>query len=373
LKIAHIVLKTIPFGGGVEKYVEEIGPRLVQMGHEVIVYTMSHYGHPPAEYKGMKIKPIRAIGTKSAEKITSSLLATLDLCLREKADIVHYHAFTNQVPFLPKFWGIPVVVQGHGIEWKRSRWNWLGKGTLLLSEKICVYSADRLTVVSQTQREYLMEKYEKESVYIPTGVNPPIRRKALEITRDWKLGERDYILSAGRLVPEKGLHYLIQAFRALNSRMKLVIAGSSLHEKAYEDNLRRLAGDDPRILFTGHVTGMKFEELMSNAYAFVLPSELEGLPTVLLEAMSYGNCCIASDILENREALRDQGLTFISRSTGDLKAQLEKVSADPELASRYRKLSAEGILASHDWDRIAEQFHSFYQTLRPDLSPKKAL
>lgn len=361
MKIAHVVLKTLPFGGGIEKYIEEIGPRLVRMGHEVVVYTMRHYGTPPADYKGMRIKTLAALPTKTGEKITSSLLATLDACLKEKPDVGHFHSFTQQATFLPKFFGIPVLVQGHGLEWKRSRWSPAGKAFLKMSEWIMVHSADRLSVVSQVQQAYLKEKYGRESTYIPTGINPPQRQEPGEITRLWGLKGRDYFLSAGRLVPEKGLHTLIEAYQALGkTELKLVIAGDAGHEKKYLERLKALAAGNPNILFTGYVTGKPYAELMSNAYAFVLPSELEGLPTVLLEAMSYGNCCLASDIAENLEALGGRGRTFQVGEPQDLKAQLAELADNPPEADRLRALAPQGLLESFHWDKIAAQFNALY-------------
>jgi glycosyltransferase involved in cell wall biosynthesis len=360
MKIAHVLLKTMPFGGGIEKYIEEIGPRLVSKGHEIVVYTMRHYGTPPADYKGLRIKIVPALPTKAGEKITSSFLATLDVCFRERPDLVHFHSFTQQTTFLPRWFGIPVLVQGHGLEWKRSRWSAAGKAFLKFSEWIMVHSANRLTVVSQVQQAYLKEKYGRESVYIPTGINPPKRVEAEDITSKWGLKGRDYFLSAGRLVPEKGLHTLIEAYQGMNTSLKLVIAGDAGHEKQYFQKLQDLAKGNPNILFTGYVTGKPYAELMSNAYAFVLPSELEGLPTVLLEAMSYGNCCVASDIAENLEALGGKGKTFPVGSANDLRQCLEAVAQDKAEAERMRNQAPQGMLESFHWDKIADQFHRLY-------------
>ncbi|HJT23645.1 MAG TPA: glycosyltransferase family 4 protein [bacterium] len=360
MKIAHVVLKALPFGGGIEKYVEEIGPRLAAKGHEIVVYTMRHYGTPPGSYKGMRIVPIPALPSKFAEKITSSLLATLHACFKEKPDLIHFHSFTQQTTFLPKWMGIPALVQGHGLEWKRSRWNAAGKWILKLSEWLMVSSTDNLTAVSRVQQDYLRKTYGKECCYIPTGVNPPNRLEPKEITQLWGLKGRDYFLTAVRLVPEKGIHTLIEAYRGLSLPAKLVIAGDAGHEKAYFRRLKALAGDDPRIVFTGYVSGSPYAELMSNAYAFILASDLEGLPTALLEAMSYGNCCLASDIPENLEALGGRGLTFKTGSAEDLRWRLLDLWNNPEKTRYYRSMAPQDMMPSFHWDRIADQFHGLY-------------
>jgi glycosyltransferase involved in cell wall biosynthesis len=336
---------------------------------------MAHYGTPPPVYKGMKIKVIGAMASKSGEKMTSSLVATLDVCLREKPDLVHFHSFTQQTTFLPRFFGIPVLVQGHGIEWKRSRWNRAGRLVLKISENLMVRSADQLTVVSQVQQAYLREKYHRESVYIPTGVNPPQTLAPDEITRRWGLKGRDYLLTSVRVVPEKGVHYLIEAYHRIKTDKKLVIAGDPGHEKEYFEKLKVLAADSPNILFTGFLTGKVYAELMSNPYAFILASELEGLPTVLLEAMSYGNCCLASDIPENLEALRGKGLSFQSRSPESLAEQLNALFADEGKVRHYREISTEGLQEGFSWDKIAGQFHELYLKMgktTPGQIPKKS-
>lgn len=105
----------------------------------------------------------------------------------------------------------------------------------------------------------------------------------------------------GRLVPEKGIHYLIEDFRNVNTERKLVIAGGASDTDDYVQQLKTVAEGDNRILFTGFVQGKNLEELYSNAYIYVPPSDMEGMPLSLLEAMSYGNYCLVSDIPECSE------------------------------------------------------------------------
>ena len=146
-----------------------------------------------------------------------------------------------------------------------------------------------------------------------------------------------YILFAARLVEEKGVHFLIEAFRRIETDMQLVIAGDAAHAEKYKAALRFLAGDDPRIIFTGFLTGEPLAELFSNAYIFCLPSTIEGLPVALLEAMNYGSCCLASDIPENLEALETYGYTFRNRDVGDLHRVLESLIASPEKVSEKKE------------------------------------
>lgn len=363
MKISYIVLKGIPLGGGIEKYTDEIGTRLVKMGHDVTVYTMNHYCAGNCSYNGMKILPVTAVKSKSFEKISASFIATLKYCLSKRSDIVHFHAFGPAMfNFIPRLINQKVVVQGHGIEWKRSRFNLAGRLFLKLTEVPSIKFAHVLTVVSRTQQQYIKEKYKRESIYIPTGVNPP-QIEPPDLIRKYGLWGDDYILFAARLVQEKGAHYLLNAYNMLNSDLKLVIAGDAPHEKKYKAKLNELAKENKNIIFTGFVTGKLLHELFSNCYIFVLPSEVEGLPTALLEAMSYGNCCLVSDIPENLEALNGLGYCFKNKDEGDLAIKLDFLLNNRESANQFKEKAKSYVIDNYSWDDIALKFESLYENL----------
>jgi len=361
MKIVYIVLKGMPLGGGVEKYTEEIGARLAEKGHEVIVYTMRHYGAKDGFYKGMSIKTIPTLRTKSFEKLIASFLATLKLCIEDKVDIVHFHAFGPAMfCFIPRLLGKKVIVQGHGLEWKRSRWGMIGKLFLKISEIPSVKFCNKLAVVSKVQQNYVREKYKVESEYIPTGVNLPTIVKPELIKEEYGLNGNDYILFASRLVREKGAHYLIEAYNRLKTNIKLVIAGDAEHEERYKAELHELVKGNKNIIFTGFVTGKKLHELFSNCYFFVQPSEVEGLPIALLEAMSYGNCCLASDIEENIEALQKYGYVFKSMNIDSLTEILGRLLSDYSLVKCKKNEVSKYVLENYSWDNIAVKFENLY-------------
>ncbi len=353
----------MPLGGGIEKYTEEIGSRLVQMGHEVTVYVMRHYEASAGEYKGMRIKTVATVKKKSFEKLAASFMASCAQIKEKDVDIVHMHAFGPAMfGFIPRLMGCKVVTQGHGLEWKRSKWNWFGRAFLKATEKPSVWSAHALTAVSHVQQQYLKEEYGRDCVYLPTGVNPPTMEEP-DLIRQYGLEGNDYILFAARLVREKGAHYLIEAYRSLETDLKLVIAGDAQHEEKYKAELKRLAADDPNIIFPGFVTGKILRELFSNPYLFVLPSEVEGLPTALLEAMSYENCVLVSDIPENREAMSGLGYTFENMNVDDLAHRLDELMRDTKAAQRHKKSARQHVLQYHSWDDIAGNFERFYKGL----------
>jgi glycosyltransferase involved in cell wall biosynthesis len=169
-----------------------------------------------------------------------------------------------------------------------------------------------------------------------------------------------YILFAARLVEEKGVHFLINAFRKIDTDMQLVIAGDAAHSEDYKALLRTLAGDDPRIRFVGFVTGSPMQELFSNAYLFCLPSTLEGLPVALLEAMNYGNCCLSSDIPENLEAVENYGYTFRNRDQEDLRRVLAELVANPGMVAAKRDAARQHVRKNYSWDQATDQLEQLY-------------
>ena len=367
MKIAYIAVKGMPLGGGIERYTEELGSRLAARGHEVVVYAMRHYGASDGLYKGMKIRTVPALNMRAFEKLSAAALAALAATAGKRMDIVHFHAFGPAMfCIIPRLFGRRVVVQGHGIEWKRSRWGPAGRLFLMLSEMPSVRLPHAVCVVSETLKNYLWDTYERECVCIPSGAAPAGPRPPSLIRRLGLAGD-DYILFAARLVREKGAHYLMEAFRELKNKnglkLKLVIAGDAPHEDAYKSMLRRMAKGEPGIIFPGFVTGGLLEELYSNCYLFVLPSEVEGLSVALLEAMGYGNCCLASDIPENVEAMGGNGYTFRSRDPRDLALKLSSLAAEPLMVRRMKERARVHVMENHSWDAITDRFERLYRSV----------
>jgi glycosyltransferase involved in cell wall biosynthesis len=364
VRIAYIAVKGIPIGGGIEKVTEEIGSRLVTRGHEVLVYSSRDYGTTEdGSYKGMEIRTVPSFNSKAFHKLSICLFATMDVLRRERVDIAHFHAVGPSVfSVFPRLRGIPTVVQTHGVEWMRDKWGFFGKTFLRLSDYTVAYFPTKATSVSKVQKEYYESRFRKEIDYIPNGVSP-VGRRAPEWIVGKGLESNRYVLFAARLVEEKGAHFLISAFRKLQTDMKLVIAGDAAHAERYKAHLRDLAGDDPRILFPGFVTGAPLEELFSNAYVFCLPSTLEGLPVALLDAMNYGNCCLASDIPENREALEEYGYTFGNRDQDDLRAVLEDLLRHPEKVEAKKESALRHVRDNYSWDRVTDQMEALYLSL----------
>lgn len=264
--------------------------------------------------------------------------------------------------WLPKLFGKRVVVTVHGLDWQREKWkNGFGAKYIHAGEKMAVRFADRIIVLSRNVQDYFRTAYGRETVWIPNGVTRPETVAADCIAERFGLKKDDYFLFLGRLVPEKGVHYLIEAFRNLQTDKKLVIAGGASDTDDYVRQLRDLAEGDDRILFTGFVQGKPLEELYSNAWVYVLPSDVEGMPLSLLEAMSYGNCCLVSDIPECAEVVEDRAAVFQKGNTENLRQCMQMLCDDPEKVAGYKQNARQFICEKYNWDNVVEQTLELYQ------------
>ena len=371
-KVAMIGHKRIPSReGGVEVVVEELSTRLVDRGYLVEAYNRSGYHVSGKEYgsskkkyyKGIRIIIVPTFKNGKLNAIVYSILATLR-ALFCGYDVIHYHAEGPcSTLFLPKLFGIRVVATIHGLDWQRAKWGNFASKVLKFGEKMAARYADEVIVLSKNVQQYFMDTYGRCTRYIPNGIERPKLREPKEIKEKFGLEKDGYILFLARLVPEKGLHYLIEAFKKIKTDKKLVIAGGSSHSFDYMKQVKKMASQDARIIMTDFVQGRVLEELYSNAYLFVLPSDVEGMALSLLEAMSYGNCCVVSDIDENIEVVEDQAVSFRKGDVSDLREKLEYLLAHPEKVEECRKHSADFICAKYSWESVVEQTRVLYQFL----------
>lgn len=370
-RVAMFGHKRIPSReGGVEIVVDELSSRMVALGHQVVCYNRGGHhvsGHEfdsalMHEYKGVALKSVPTIDKRGLAAVTSSFFAAI-LSAFSRADVVHIHAEgPAYMCWLPKLLGKRVVVTIHGLDWQRAKWKGgFGAKYIRAGERMAVRFADEIIVLSRAVQAYFKDNYGRDTVFIPNGVNKPEFRQADLITEQFDLKQDEYILFLGRLVPEKGIHYLIDAFRKVGSDKKLVIAGGASDSDAYVQQLRELACGDNRIIFTGFVQGQILEELYSNAYLYVLPSDVEGMPLSLLEAMSYGNCCVTSDIEECAQVVEDKGITFPKGDVQALQNALQRLCDRKEIVHAYRHTVADYITQRYNWDDVTRKTLELYR------------
>lgn len=363
-KILNIVMlghKRIPSReGGIEIVVEELSTRMVRLGHQVTCYNRKGHhvsgsefdGKHLSEYKGVQLKPVWTIDRKGLAAMTASLSGAIKASFG-KYNVVHFHAEGPcAMLWLPKLFGKRCIATIHGIDWQRAKWSGFARKYIKFGEKVAVKYADEIIVLSESVQKYFKYTYNRETVFIPNGVNRPEIREAKEIKEKFELSKDSYILFLGRIVPEKGITYLIEAFKQIETDKKLVIAGGSSDTTAFMLELKELAQGDDRIIFTGFVQGRILEELYSNSYVYCLPSDLEGMPLSLLEAMSYGSCCVVSDIAECVEVVEDKAMIFRKSDVDGLRDRLQKLCDHPEIVEQYKKTAADFICQKYSWDDV---------------------
>lgn len=345
--------------GGVETVVEQLCVRMAELGHQITCYDRG--GGATRCWHGVRICPVWTVQKKGLAAVTSSFFAAVCAAVSD-AQVVHIH---SEGPafwcWLPKLFGKRVIVTVHGLDWQREKWRGsVASAYIRMGERAAVRFADRLIVLSRNMQNYFQRTYHRDTVWIPNGISPPVIREAKEIRERFDLEADGYLLFLGRLVPEKGIHYLIQAFRMVKTGKKLVIAGETSDSQDYGRHLKDLAAGDGRILFAGFVQGNLREELYSNAWVYILPSDLEGMPLSLLEAMGCGNCCLISDIPECVETAGAYALQFARGNITDLQAKLQLLCDSPDVVQTYREQAKEHARKHCDWETVTEKTLELY-------------
>ncbi len=369
MRIAMLGHKRIPSReGGVEIVVSELSVRMAELGHKVVCYNRrghhvsgaEHDRERADEYSGVRLIDVFTIDKKGLAAMTASLSAALRAAFG-RYDVVHFHAEGPcAMLWLPKLFGKRCVATIHGLDHMRAKWGRFASWYIRTGEKCAVRFADEVIVLSENVRDYFIGKYGRECTYIPNGVSRPVHAEASLIRDRYGLERGSYILYLGRIVPEKGLRYLIEAYKSLDTDKKLVIAGGSSDTDEFAAELASMAEGDSRIIFTGFVEGQQLGELYSNAYIYTLPSDLEGMPLSLLEAMSYGNCVLTSDIRECTEVTGEYGVSFRAGDVQDLRDKLGMLCASPETVEHYRRQASEYVLSRYSWDDVTERTLALY-------------
>lgn len=370
MNIAMLGHKRMPSReGGIEIVVEELSTRMVRLGHQVTCYNRSGHhvsgseydGSRLSEYKGVKLKSVWTLNRRGFAAATSSVNAAVRAAFG-KHDVVHFHAEGPCVMlWLPKLAGKRCIVTVHGLDHQRAKWGKLASAYIMLGEKCAVKFADEIIVLSRGIQDYFLSTYGRITRYIPNGINRPVNREADIITKEFGLVKDSYFLYLGRIVPEKGIRYLISAFQYVNTDKKLVIAGGASDSDEFMQKLKEMAASDKRVVFTGFVQGHLLDELYSNAYVYTHPSDLEGMSLSLLEAMSYGNCCLVSDIAECTEVVENKAVVFEKGNVRELTGKMQFLCDRADVVEEYKKEAADFICNKYVWDDVVRETLALYQ------------
>jgi glycosyltransferase involved in cell wall biosynthesis len=361
LRIAMIGIKALPPRyGGFETAADEVGRRLVKLGHEVIVYNRSGLStHKGKYYEGIELVDVPTLQTKNLSTIIHSFLATLHVVFQD-VDIVHYF-ITGTTLFAPilRLAGIKVVCSVDGSDWQRGKWGRLARSYLRLSERLAVWFCHGLITDSRDVMKYYRDVYGAESLFIPYGMRDA-KPSGTEWLERFGLKPRDYILFVGRLVPENNVHHLIAAFEQVRTEKKLVIVGDDPWGKKYISSLKSTC--DPRVIFTGGVYGEGYEQFQQNAYLFTLPDEVGGTHPVLVEAMGFGNCVLVNDTPSNLEVVGNAGFSYHGADCDrDLRKQVQMLLDNPQVVEEYRCKASKRAQTSYRWEDVLRQHLAFYE------------
>ncbi|MCX6799600.1 MAG: glycosyltransferase family 4 protein [Candidatus Falkowbacteria bacterium] len=376
MKIYLIGQKGIPsIGGGVEKHVEMLAIHLVKRGHEVFAYTRPNYTNKRLKsFDGVNLISLPSVKTKHLEAISHTFLACLDL-IRRKPDVIHFHSIGPSslillVRILKPF--TPIIATFHCQDYYHKKWNPIARAYLRFGEFVACKFTDKTITVSKGLTRYAMSEYGVKTKYIPNGVEVIKKLPAKNIKLKWDLTKNSYILSVSRLIEHKGVHYLIDAYLKTKTSKSLVIAGDGAYTDDYVKCLKKMAKNNPKIIFTGNQIGTTLQELFSNAYLFVQPSTSEGLSIALLEAMASGNAVLVSDIPENLEVIKDTGFSFKNKSPKSLQEKINYLLKNPKLIDKQKEKAKHRVNIHYHWRDITTETIKIYNNLLNNSNPERA-
>lgn len=369
LRIAILGSRGIPHTySGYEAFIGEVAPRLVERGHQVIVYCRSSlFPERPNMYKGVQLIYRPNIETKTLGTLTHTLVSMVDVMFR-KVDVIFVVNVVNTFHcILPRMLGKSVAINVDGLDWKRGKWGLLGKKYFYWNAKWVGKICPRGVVTdAQEMRRIYLKEFRTRSVSIAYGANIE-RSEQPEVVREYGLEPGEYYLVASRMVPENNADLIVRGFERVRTSRKLAIAGDANYRSAFVRLLKKTK--DPRVNFLGHVGNAKHvKELHCNAYAYVHGHSLGGTNPALLKALGYGNCVLALGTAFNREVLGGHGVLF-ENDADDLASKIKQIEEHPEIAEAYRRRAPDRIREAYTWEKITDQYEELFLQLASGLNP----
>jgi glycosyltransferase involved in cell wall biosynthesis len=362
MRIALLGTRGIPANyGGFETFAEELSCRLVQRGHDVTVYCRSHYvDRDLKEYNGVHLTVLPTVRHKYLDTVIHTFLSAVSASTK-RFDVVLICNAANS-PFIPilTWTGTPAAINVDGLERKRKKWNWLGRAYYRLAERSSVWLASEVVTDARAIQEYYLSEYKKPSTMIAYGAEVE-RQMAPEVVANYSVQPEKYFLYVSRLEPENNALMVIEAFRNVRTDLKLVIVGDAPYATEYKKQLKELAADDERIIFTGFVFGSDYKTLQQNAYAYIHATEVGGTHPALIEAMGFGNCVLCLSTPENDEVAGDAAIFF--KNADELAAELQQISDDPSSVEAYRQKGRERARSNYSWDAVTDEYEKLFESL----------
>ena len=369
MRIAILGTRGVPASyGGFETFAEQLSTRLVARGHEVTVYCRAHYVSPrQLEYKGVRLKVLPTIRSKYFDTVVHAFLSATHAAALRRFDAALICNAAN-APFAPvlRLSGTPVAINVDGLEHKRRKWNWLGRGYYRMAERLAVWFPNEIVTDARVIQDYYLTRYGARSTMIAYGAEVE-RRLDRAAVRQWGVEPNRYVLYVSRLEPENNAEMVIEAFKRVRTPHKLLVVGDAPYAHEYISRLRATARRDRRIVFTGFVFGDAYRALQQNAYCYVHATEVGGTHPALLEAMGYGNCVLTLGTPENVEAVGDAAITYTDAK--DLETKLQRVLRDGAVVSAYRRRAQDRVKELYDWEYVVDRYENLFARMAGQPEP----
>lgn len=376
MKIATFTFRSIPLRAGcagADKFAVELYPRLAARGHSVVAYNRLFKGELPLgeEYKGVITRNLYTPTKKKGfDSILHSFKACWDIIVNNTGDVVHIQNGGNSVfALLLRLFGKKVFLSQDGVDWKRAKWPWYGRLYLRLTSYLTAFVPNRVIFDNIFCKADFEKRFSRTYDFIPFGSE--VDESAIDDSVLDELGLKpgEYFLFVGRFIPDKGLQYLVPAFERLETGKKLVMVGGAPNPSEFERRI--LSTRDARIVLPGYVYGGRTHALMKHAYAYVQPSDIEGLSPVILENMGLGTPIVCSDIVENRYVVGDTGVLFKQGQTDDLLRALRWALDHPAEMRRNGDAARARARAEFSWDSVTSAYEKLFLEELPAPDAKR--
>ena len=358
MRIAAFGFRSIPpakGAAGADKFALELFPRLVKRGHKVVAYNRRYTDAfvDITEYNGVQIKTFKTTSRTGFDTLLHSFKCTFDIIFNNTADIVHIQNGGNSIWAIPlRLFGKKVFISQDGVDWKRDKWTWYAKLYLKFSSFITAHIPNEVIFDNVIAKKLFEDKFKKQYQFIPFGSEVDSGDGNIDILSSLNIKKGEYYLFVGRFIPDKGLHYLIPAFKKSISKKKLILIGGSPNPSQYEKQLLDMA--DEQIVFPGYVYGDDVNTLMRNSYCYIQPSDVEGLSPVVLTVMGLNVPLIVSDIEENQYAVLNTARMFKKADIQSLTGEINYCESNyPEMLALAQK-AQERALSVFNWEKVTD-------------------
>lgn len=371
LSIAMVGTRGVPARyGGFETCVEEVGSRLAERGHRVVVYcrgTRDEHAPAMASHLGMELVHLPALSRRSLETLSHSALSVAHLA-RHRTDVALVFNAAN-APVLPVIRArrIPVATHVDGLEWLRSKWGPVGKRYYRAAEALAVRWSDDIIADAPGIARYYLSEFGASTSLISYGA--PIIDPGHDRLAELGLEPRGFHLVVARFEPENHVHVALQGYRASSARLPLVVVGSAPYSDKYTAYLHSLG--DERVRFLGGVWDSELlDQLYAGCFSYIHGHSVGGTNPSLLRAIGAGAPTLAFDVGFNRDVLGDAGTYF--GNGADVRDALVRSEQDPAI-HLTRGADLRERARTYRWDDVADSYEELCRRLATEqVGPRQS-